>query len=86
MALGDQIEPAAAAAGFGPAAERCWIGFRIGSATSNIGHPDTAAGIAGLIKVVLMLSHRILAPTVNLTVPRAELMLDTTPFALGSWR
>jgi 3-oxoacyl-[acyl-carrier-protein] synthase II len=58
----------------GPAfgAGRC----AIGSIKSNLGHLDAAAGVAGLIKVVLMLEHRYLVPTANVGRPRPELASD----------
>jgi len=39
--------------------------LRIGSVKSNLGHLREAAGAAGLIKTVLMLRHRLLAPTLH---------------------
>jgi acyl transferase domain-containing protein len=66
--VGDRIELAAANAAFGDAV-RCVIG----SVKSNVGHLDSAAGVAGLIKVVLMLDHRTLAPTANITRPHPDL-------------
>ncbi len=53
-ALGDPIEMHALKGVFG-ARERK---LRVGSVKSNIGHAEAAAGIAGLIKAVLMLRHR----------------------------
>ena len=42
------------------------VGFcTIGSVKPNIGHLDSAAGMAGLIKTILMLQHRTLVPTIN---------------------
>ncbi|MET9813985.1 amino acid adenylation domain-containing protein [Streptomyces sp. NPDC006355] len=47
----------------------------VGSVKPNIGHLDSCAGMAGLIKTVLMLRHRTLVPTPHLTRPNPELPL-----------
>ncbi|MGE0417203.1 MAG: polyketide synthase, partial [Acetobacteraceae bacterium] len=63
--LGDPIEIAAlseALTAAGPRAEPC----RIGSVKTSIGHLEAAAGLAGVIKVLLMMRHKMLAPTLNL--------------------
>ncbi|MGO4429680.1 polyketide synthase, partial [Streptomyces sp. MCAF7] len=61
-ALGDPIEVSALTEAFRMTSRA--IGFcGIGSVKSNIGHLDSASGIAGLIKVVLALRHRTLPPT-----------------------
>ncbi|TLF49608.1 polyketide synthase, partial [Nonomuraea sp. KC401] len=62
--LGDRIEVAAAAAAFDGAQ-----GCAIGSVKSNVGHLNAAAGVTGLIKAALMLRHRTMVPTVNVTRP-----------------
>jgi len=63
--LGDPIEVRALAAvlGEGRAAEKP---VRIGSVKTNIGHLEAAAGIAGLIKVVLALRHEEIPPHLHL--------------------
>jgi len=76
--LGDRIEVAAMRAALDTASGRCGIG----SVKSSIGHLDAAAGVAGLIKVVLMLEHRTLVPTVNVTHPHPDLDLDTGPLSV----
>ncbi|MFJ9563739.1 type I polyketide synthase [Streptomyces fuscichromogenes] len=87
-ALGDEIEVSAITEAFGGSAGTPqWCG--IGSVKSNIGHLDTAAGVAGLLKTVLMLKNRQFVPTVNFTAPNPALGLDATPFHVvdrtGPW-
>ena len=66
--LGDPIEvqalAAALASGRDPARP-----LRIGSVKTNIGHLEAAAGIAGVIKVVLALSHGEIPPHLHMRTP-----------------
>ena len=61
----------------------------LGSVKSNIGHLETAAGIAGLIKTILCLKHRAIPGTLHFTSPNPELHLDRGPFVIrgedGPW-
>ena len=52
----------------------------IGSVKSNVGHTLTAAGAAGLLKVLLALKHRVLPPTANFTQAAPALGLRGKPF------
>jgi len=52
----------------------------VGSVKSNIGHALTAAGAAGLIKVLLALENGILPPTVNFERSAPSLGLEDSPF------
>ena len=52
----------------------------IGSVKANIGHALTAAGAAGLLKVLLAMKHRTLPPTANFERPSPQLGLDASPF------
>ena len=52
----------------------------IGSVKSNIGHALTAAGAAGLLKVLLALKNETLPPTANFERSAPNLGLDESPF------
>ncbi|HEU5333226.1 MAG TPA: SDR family NAD(P)-dependent oxidoreductase [Actinocrinis sp.] len=65
----------------GDAPVRPWIA--LGSVKTNIGHLEAAAGIAGLLKVLLCFKHGQLPPTINLDRPNPYLRLQNTPFYLN---
>ena len=54
----------------------------IGSVKSNIGHLLTAAGSAGLIKVLLAMKHGKLPPTANFEKANTEINLASSPFTV----
>ena len=61
----------------------------VGSVKTNFGHLEAAAGVAGLIKVILALQHKQIPPHLHLTTPNphipwGQLAVDV-PKALTSW-
>jgi acyl transferase domain-containing protein len=88
-ALGDPIEIAALTQVFrGSSRRKAFCG--IGSVKSNIGHLDTAAGVAGLIKTVLALENSMLPPSLHFRQPNPQIAFDNSPFyvntALSEWK
>ncbi|WP_260115121.1 beta-ketoacyl synthase N-terminal-like domain-containing protein [Massilia sp. MB5] len=54
----------------------------LGSVKTNIGHTESAAGIAGVTKVLLQMKHRMLAPTLHAEQANPEIDFARTPFRL----
>ncbi|WP_139488133.1 non-ribosomal peptide synthetase [Brevibacillus dissolubilis] len=52
----------------------------IGSLKPNIGHLDTAAGLAGCIKVALALHNKQIPPTINFSTPNPKIKVEQSPF------
>ncbi len=80
-AFGDRIEFAALRKVFSQHTERTSF-CALGSVKNNIGHLDAAAGIAGLIKVVKALEHRLIPPLVEVGEPNPALDLGHSAFYL----
>jgi phthiocerol/phenolphthiocerol synthesis type-I polyketide synthase E len=87
--LGDPIEIEGLRMAFDLSAARRAGPCLLGSVKSNIGHLETAAGMAGLIKTVLCLEHRAIPATLHYTSPNPELHLERGPFVVrgeyGEW-
>ncbi|MEM9218551.1 MAG: beta-ketoacyl synthase N-terminal-like domain-containing protein [Cyanobacteria bacterium P01_F01_bin.150] len=82
-ALGDPIEISALTSVFQQYTDK--TGFcAIGSAKTNVGHMDVAAGVAGLIKVSLALKHQLLPPSINYEQPNPEIDFDNSPFFVNT--
>lgn len=56
----------------------------LGSVKSNIGHLLAAAGIAGVIKILLALKYRMLPPTINFETLNEHIPLDNSPFYINT--
>lgn len=79
--LGDPIEVEALTQAFGtPERQYC----KIGSVKTNIGHLGAAAGMAGLIKVLLMMKNKVIPPSLNVSVVNPLIDFDNSPFKLAN--
>ncbi|MBD3305128.1 acyltransferase domain-containing protein [candidate division KSB3 bacterium] len=80
-ALGDPIEVGALGAVFG-SAHRQEKPLFVGSVKTNIGHLESAASIAGLIKVVLALQHHEIPPSLHFRIPNPHIAWDQIPISV----
>jgi acyl transferase domain-containing protein/surfactin synthase thioesterase subunit len=56
----------------------------VGSVKANIGHPEQAAGIAGLIKTALVLHHKQIPPSINFETPNPAIDFASSPFYVNA--
>ncbi|MEH2165184.1 MAG: amino acid adenylation domain-containing protein [Nostoc sp.] len=87
--LGDPIEIAALTKAFRETTGKS--GFcAIGSVKTNIGHICEAAGIAGLLKTILVLKHKLIPPSLHFRQPNPNIDFAESPFyvntSLSEWR
>lgn len=80
--LGDPIEVAALTQAYRETTQA--TGFaRIGSVKTNIGHLDTAAGVASVIKTALALHHAEMPPSLGYEAPNPAIDFDGSPFRVN---
>ncbi|WP_432012246.1 type I polyketide synthase [Streptomyces cucumeris] len=72
--VGDPVEATALGAAFG-GARTDGTALRVGSAKTNIGHLEGAAGIVGLLKTALAIRHRQLPPSLHYVTPHPRIPL-----------
>ncbi|AUA16058.1 Erythronolide synthase, modules 1 and 2 [Streptomyces malaysiensis subsp. malaysiensis] len=73
--VGDPVEAAALGTVLG-AARPTGAPLRVGSAKTNVGHLEGAAGVVGFIKTALGLKHGELFPSLNFRTPNPDIPLD----------
>lgn len=81
--LGDPIEIEALTQAFRASTEKKAF-CAIGSVKTNVGHLDTAAGVAGLIKTVLALKHKLLPPSLHFDAPNPKIDFANSPFYVNT--
>ncbi|ODP98165.1 hybrid non-ribosomal peptide synthetase/type I polyketide synthase [Salinivibrio sp. SS2] len=80
--LGDPIEVTAIKSAYQRSSDAPMC--RLGSVKSGLGHLDTAAGIASLIKAVLSVSRQKIPMSLNISQPNPELQLEGSGFTLAT--
>jgi acyl transferase domain-containing protein/acyl carrier protein len=81
--LGDPIEISALTEAFRSSTSRKNF-CAVGSVKTNVGHLDTAAGVAGLIKTVLALKHKMIPPSLNFEHPNPNINFANSPFYVNA--
>ncbi|SEL14132.1 Acyl transferase domain-containing protein [Stigmatella aurantiaca] len=79
--LGDPIEVEALRETYGTRREDGFPCF-LGSAKTNIGHLEAAAGMAGLIKVLLALRHEAIPKHLHFKALNPRISIEDTPFVI----
>ena len=75
-AIGDVVEATSIADTYTRGATNPARKLKVGSVKSNLNHTESTSGLAGLIKVALMIKKKRLVPTVNVAVVNPKLKLE----------
>ncbi|HTR47817.1 MAG TPA: SDR family NAD(P)-dependent oxidoreductase [Verrucomicrobiae bacterium] len=81
--LGDPVEVSALTQAFRTSSERNQY-CAIGSVKSNMGHLDTVAGLAGLMKTALQLKHKQIVPSISFDEPNPKIDFANSPFYVNT--
>jgi acyl transferase domain-containing protein/acyl carrier protein len=81
--LGDPVEVESLTQAFRKYSQRTQF-CKIGSVKTNIGHLEAAAGIAGVIKVLLMMRHKKIPPTLNIKTLNPIIDFENSPFMVAT--
>ncbi|WP_434629662.1 SDR family NAD(P)-dependent oxidoreductase [Chromobacterium sp. CV08] len=79
--LGDPIEVEALSAAFRSFTDKKRF-CSLGSVKGNVGHTSAAAGVVGLIKILLCLKHRQLVPSLNYSKTNQHIDFENSPFCV----
>lgn len=81
--IGDPIEVAALTQAFHSLTDKKNF-CAIGSVKTNIGHLDTAAGVAGFIKTVMALQNGQIPPSLHFEKPNPKIDFENSPFYVNT--
>jgi acyl transferase domain-containing protein len=81
--LGDPIEFNALTRAFGKYTDKKEY-CAIGSIKTNLGHAANAAGVAGVIKILLSLKHRQIPPSLNFEKGNSNIRFKESPFYVNT--
>ncbi len=79
--LGDPIEIQAISQAFAEYTEKKSF-CKIGSVKTNIGHLEASAGVAGVIKVLMMMQNQAIPPSLNVSILNPLIQFEQTPFTV----
>ena len=81
--LGDPVEVHAAAAVYGAGRDGAQP-LRVGSVKTNVGHLEAAAGVSGLIKVLLSMAHGVIPKHLHFREPSPHVEWERLPLRVAS--
>jgi polyketide synthase PksM len=81
--LGDPIEVHALTESFREYTDRRQY-CAIGSVKTNVGHTVTAAGVVGVIKILLALKHKKIPASLNYSIPNRHIDFENSPFYVNT--